>query len=199
MNVEKNGNTPTLLLRPGALVPGHLICYNILSPFSDVGLLSPFSDVGLQARVAELADALASGASDSNVVQVQPLSRAPKLQNLENFHFITIAICKNDFRKTTSYVRLSSLMIKEIEKRFPEIKIEMDSNPTFYAELRKRIRERNLKRVKIRERNSRHSRLVQVANYVVNFSAKKAKNMPKSREWYNSIAKKVLAFMEIAD
>ena len=69
--------------------------------------------------MAELADALASGASGSNVVQVQPLSRAPKLQNLENFRFITIAICKNDFRKTTSHVRLPSLMIEEIEKRFP--------------------------------------------------------------------------------
>ncbi len=31
----------------------------------------------IHARVAELADALASGASDSNIVQVQPLSRAP--------------------------------------------------------------------------------------------------------------------------
>ena len=31
----------------------------------------------LYARVAELADALASGASSSNTVQVQPLSRAP--------------------------------------------------------------------------------------------------------------------------
>ena len=31
------------------------------------------------ARVAELADALASGASDSNIVQVQPLSRAPHI------------------------------------------------------------------------------------------------------------------------
>lgn len=123
------------------------------------------------------------------------------MKNLSSldFRFIVVAIRKNDFRKTASYVRLSSLMVDEIEKRFPEIKIEMDSNPTFYAELRKRIRERNLRSVKIRERNSRHSRLVQVADYVVNISAKKAKNTPKSREWYSFIAKKVLAFIEIAD
>ena len=129
----------------------------------------------------------------------KPQTEFTKLLSTLEFRFITVAIRKNDFRKTASYVRLSSLMIDEIEKRFPEIKIKMDSNPTFYAELRKRIRERNLKRVKIRERNSRHSRLVQVADYVVNFSAKKAKNTPKSREWYNFIAKKVLAFIEIAD
>ena len=129
----------------------------------------------------------------------RPQTEFTKLLSTLNFRFITVAIRKNDFRKTASYVRLSSLMIDEIEKRFPEIKIEMDSNPTFYAELRKRIRERNLRKVKIRERNSRHSRLVQVADYVVNFSAKKAKNTPKSREWYSFIAKKVLTFIEIAD
>ena len=129
----------------------------------------------------------------------RPQAEFTKLLSALSFRFITIAIRKNDFRKTASYVRLSKLMIDEIEKRFPEIKIEMDSNPTFYAEFRKRIRERNLKKIKIRERNSRHSRLIQVADYVVNFSAKKAKNTPKSREWYSFIAKKVLAFIEIAD
>ena len=129
----------------------------------------------------------------------RPQSEFTKLLSTLDFRFITIAIRKNDFRKTASYVKLSSLMMDEIEKRFPEIKIEMDSNPTFYAELRKRIRERGLKNVKIRERDSHHSRLVQVADYVVNFSAKKAKNTPKSREWYSFIAKKVLTFIEVAD
>lgn len=87
----------------------------------------------------------------------------------------------------------------EIQKRFSEIKIEMDSNPILHAEFRKRIRERGLKGVKIRERNSRHSRLIQIADYVVNISAKKVKNTPKAREWYNIIAKKVIAFIEVAD
>lgn len=116
-----------------------------------------------------------------------------------NFRFITIAIRKNDFRKTASYVRISGLMMDEIEKHFPNIKIEMDSNPVLYSELRKRIRERKLKMVKIRERNSRHSRLIQVADYVANISAKKVKNTPKSRELYNIIADEVSIFIKITD
>ena len=47
-----------------------LLCYNEISHHH-----SPRD--GGHARVAELADALASGASLSNQVQVQPLSRAP--------------------------------------------------------------------------------------------------------------------------
>ena len=129
----------------------------------------------------------------------RPQTEFMKLLSQLDFRFITIAIHKNDFKKTASYARISALLMDEIAKRFPEIKIEMDSNPTLYKELRKQIRERNLGRVKIRERNSRHSRLVQVADYVVNISSKKAKNTPKARELYNAIAKKVLAFIEIAD
>lgn len=120
------------------------------------------------------------------------------LSGLE-FRFITIAIHKNNSKKTASYSRISGLLMDEIEKRFPDIKIEMDSNPILYAELRKCIRERKLNGIKIRERNSRSSRLIQVADYVVNISAKKAKITPRSREWYTVIAKKVLAFIEIAD
>ena len=129
----------------------------------------------------------------------KPQTEFLKLLSTLDFRFITIAIHKNDFKRTASYVRLSSLIVDEIEKRFPEIKIEMDSNPALHAELRKRTKERKLKNIKIRERNSRHSRLIQVADYVVNVSAKKVKNTPRAREWYGLIAKKVLAFIEIAD
>ena len=129
----------------------------------------------------------------------RPQTEFLKLLSSLDFRFITIAIHKNDFKKTASFARMSNLLIDEIEKRFPEIKIEIDSNPTLYTEFRKRIRERKLKYVKIRERNSRHSRLIQVADYVVNISAKKVKNTPKARDWYNLIAKKVLVFTEIAD
>ena len=129
----------------------------------------------------------------------RPQAEFLRLLSTLDFRFITVVIHKNDFKKTASYVRLASLIIEEIEKRFPEIKIEMDSNPSFHAELRKRLKEHKLNNVKIRERNSRHSRLIQVADYVANISAKKAKNTPKAREWYSVIAKKVLAFIEIAD
>lgn len=120
------------------------------------------------------------------------------LSNL-NFIFITIVIHKNDFKKTASFTRMSELIINIIEKHFPIIKIEMDSNPILYAELRKRIREKNLKNIKVRERNSRSSRLIQVADYVVNISTKKAKNTPKSCELYRFIKDKELIFLEIND
>lgn len=129
----------------------------------------------------------------------RPQAEFLKLLSSLDFRFITIAIHKNDFKRTASYSRISDLLMDEIEKRFPDMKIEMDSNPTFYAELRKRIRERKLSGIKIRERNSRSNHLIQVADYVVNISAKKAKTTPRSREWYTVIAKKVLAFIEIAD
>ena len=129
----------------------------------------------------------------------RPQTEFLKLMNALDFRFITVAIHKNDFKKTASYSRISNLVIDEIEKRFPEIKIEMDSNPTLYAEFRKRIRERKLNYVKIRERNSKHSSLIQLADYVANISAKKAKNTPKARDLYGIITKKVLAFIEIAD
>ena len=129
----------------------------------------------------------------------RPQTEFIKLLSSMDFHFITVSIHKNDFRKTASYARISALIVDEIEKRFPKIKIEMDKNPTLHAELRKKIKERKLKDLKIRERDSRHSRLVQVADYVVNISAKRVKNTPKSKELYKNISKKVLAFIEIAD
>ena len=120
------------------------------------------------------------------------------LSNL-NFIFITIVIHKNDFKKTASFTRMSELIVNIIEKHFPIIKIEMDSNPILYAELRKRIREKNLKNIKVRERNSISSRLIQVADYVVNISTKKAKNTQKSCELYKFIKDKELIFLEIND
>lgn len=133
--------------------------------------------------------------SNSTKPQTEFIKTLPSL----NFHFISIAIRKNDFKKTASYARISKLMMDEIEKRFPEIKIEMDSNPVLHAEFRKRLREHNLKTIKIRERNSRHSRLIQVADYVANISAKKAKSTPKAHDLYSNITKKVLTFITIAD
>lgn len=129
----------------------------------------------------------------------RPQTEFIKLISSLDFRFITIAIHKNDFKKTASYPRLSMLIMDEIQKRYPEIKLEMDSNPLLFAELRKRIKERNLKYVKIKQRNSRSNRLIQLADYVVNISAKKVKNTPKATEWYKHISKKVLAFIEIAD
>ena len=129
----------------------------------------------------------------------RPQTEFLKLLPVLDFRFITVAIHKNDFKKTASYSRLAGFIVDEIGKRFSNMKIEMDSNPTLHAEIRKRLRERKLTDIKIHERDSRKNQLIQVADYVVNISAKKAKNTPKAREWYGVIAKKVLAFIEIAD
>lgn len=133
--------------------------------------------------------------SNSTRPQTEFLKLLPDI----DFSFITITIRKNDFKKTASYSRISELLVDEIEKYHPKMTIEMDSNPTLHAELRKKIRERNLKYIKIHERNSRNNRLIQLADYVVNISAKKVKNTPKTSTWYNRIAKKADAFIKIID
>ena len=66
----------TSFLFPPDYAPGDF--YDIITTY----LLRNKVIVQVLARVAELADALASGASDSNIVQVQPLSRAPS--NIDN-------------------------------------------------------------------------------------------------------------------
>lgn len=129
----------------------------------------------------------------------RPQAEFFKLLSELDFRFITVAIRKNDFKKTASYARLAKLVIDEVKERFSEMKIEMDSNPTLRTELRKRLREEKMGGIKVRERDSRDSLLVQVADYVANISGKKVKNTPKARELYGLIAKKVLAFIEIAD
>lgn len=128
----------------------------------------------------------------------RPQAEFLKLLAELDFRFITVAIRKNDFKKTASYARLAKLMVDEIEKHFPEMKIEMDSNPTLHAELRKQLRESRINGIRIRERDSRNSLLVQVADYVANISGKKVKNTPKARELYGPIVKKVLTFIEVA-
>lgn len=120
------------------------------------------------------------------------------LSNLD-FRFISIVIHKNDFKKTASYSRIAKIAVDEIEKRFPEIKIEMDKNATLLKEFQKNLKTRKLSYVKIHGYNSRSNRLIQVADYVVNISAKRAKNTSKSSDWYSKIAKKAIAFIEITD
>lgn len=75
----------------------------------------------------------------------------------------------------------------------------MDSNPTLHVELRERIHERKLKNIKIREQKSHNNPLVQVADYIVNISAKKVKRAPKTLPQYKMISQKVLTFIEITE
>ena len=115
-----------------------------------------------------------------------------------NFRFITIAIRKDFSKKTASYKRISELLVPEIQKYFPSIKIEMDSNPILFAELKRSLKINKLTGAKIRQVDSRKSSIVQMADYVVSISSKKVKNTPKATEFYPKIAKKMLAFIEVA-
>ena len=118
-----------------------------------------------------------------------------KLLSRLDFCFISIAIRKNDFKKTASYARISELLAKEMTKYSPKITVEMDLNQTLYLELRKAIRKQCLDDIKIRQRDSRKSRLIQVADYVVNISAKKAKYAQIANKWYGYIKEKEIEFI----
>ena len=121
-----------------------------------------------------------------------------KILSRMNFRFITIGIKKDSNKKTASYNRMAQLIIEEIIKRFDQISIEMDKNPALFSEIKNIRKSRRIKGLSIKERNSRGNQLIQVADYVVNISAKKIKNTAKSKTWYSHISNKLLAFIEIA-
>lgn len=120
------------------------------------------------------------------------------LPNLD-FKFITIAIRKNHLKKHATYARLAQLLVREIDDRFTDLKIVMDSNPLLFAEMRKQLRLAELHDVRIRQVKSHSNNLIQLADYVVNISSKKARRTAKSLEWYRPLAKKALYFAEITD
>lgn len=109
-----------------------------------------------------------------------------------DFKIIRVIIQKDSSSKTASYSRISSMMITEIQNKYQEIKIEMDSNPSLYAHLRRRIRERGLSGIKLRERNSRHVDLIQVADYIANITAKNLRNPRRAHKWYRLVSNKFL-------
>jgi hypothetical protein len=123
---------------------------------------------------------------------------AKLLPNLD-FKFITIAIRKNNFKKHASYTRVAELLVREIADRFTEIKIEMDSNPLLYSEIRKQLKAKKLRYIRVKQVKSHTNNLIQLADYVVNISAKKAKRTPKSLELYRPIAGKAIYFGEVIE
>jgi hypothetical protein len=121
------------------------------------------------------------------------------LRNLE-FKFITIAIRKNNIKKRASYARLAELLIRELAARdLTEIKIEMDSNPLLYTEMSKQLKASKLRYIHIRETKSHTNNLIQLVDYVVNISSKKAKNTPDSPKLYRPIASKAIIFIDVTD
>jgi hypothetical protein len=114
-----------------------------------------------------------------------------------DFTFITVAIRKNNSRRHASYARLAESLVGVLKGKVDNLRIKMDSNPTFYAELRKQLKLAELTNVKLKETKSHSDNLVQLADYVVNLSAKKVKNTKNASEWYRWIAKKQYIFLEI--
>ncbi|MEY8388114.1 DUF3800 domain-containing protein [Oscillospiraceae bacterium 38-13] len=90
-----------------------------------------------------------------------------------DFRFITVAIRKSKMKKHASYARITELLIREIlAQELTGLKIEMDSNPHLYAELRKHLKLRKLTSIHVKEQRSHSNNLIQLADYVVNISSK---------------------------
>jgi hypothetical protein len=132
---------------------------------------------------------------NASVNQTGFLKLLPSLE----FRFITVAIKKNHSRRHASYGHLAELLVREIKSQPNKINVKMDSNPTLCTELKKQIKLAKLRNVRVKEAKSQSENLIQLADYVVNLSSKKAKQLPKSIEWYRPIAKKQTAFIEITE
>jgi hypothetical protein len=133
--------------------------------------------------------------SNSSAIQAGFLKLIPHL----DFKFITIAIRKNHLKKHASYAHIAKLLAQEIAERFTELKIEMDSNPLLYTELRKQLKLAKLNYIRVKQVKSHTNNLIQLADYVVNISSKKVKRTPKSITWYRPLTGKMLAFTEITE
>jgi hypothetical protein len=120
------------------------------------------------------------------------------IPNLD-FRFITIAIRKNDSYKHASYARIAEYLIREIALRFPELLVEMDTNPVLHAELRKQIKAAKLQHVKFKQVKSTNHNLIQLADYVVAISSRKLKGTSKAIDQYRPLIKKQIYFGEIKD
>lgn len=115
-----------------------------------------------------------------------------KLMGRLNFRFMTVALRKTNIKKDASYKLAADLLTEEINAHRRTIKIELDSNPMLAKALKKALNQLGLK-CPAREVDSCKSNLIQLADYVVNLSAKYIKGTDKDGA-FAAIAKKQLAF-----
>ena len=115
-----------------------------------------------------------------------------KLISRLKFRFIVVNIWKNNDERYATYERISALLIDEIQARFSDIKIEMDTNPALRIQLKKRIYERGLTKIKLREQRSKSCCQIQIADYVANIASKYIKNSKKGSKWFDLIANKAI-------
>jgi len=117
------------------------------------------------------------------------------LPNL-NFRTITIALRKNDFKRTGSYSRIAGYLATEIISNCPKIHILLDSNPILLKELELKLGLANAN-VSMKMVRSHSENLVQLADYVVALSARKLKGTDKAIKQYHPLIKKQVYFGEL--
>ena len=113
------------------------------------------------------------------------------------FQTITVAIRKNDFKRTASYARIAGYLASEISSNCPGIRILQDSNPILYKELRTQFK-KSIDGTAIKMARSHSDNLLQLADYVVSLSAKKIKGNTKAVKQYKPFISKQIFFGEIS-
>ena len=112
-----------------------------------------------------------------------------------DFSFITISLRKDEQGDKATNIEIAERLIEKLSKFSQSMRIEMDTNPRLYDRLRKEIRKRGLAGMNVRERKSKNNQLIQVADYIVNISAKHTRKPVKTKAWFGAIKKKCLAFV----
>jgi len=115
-----------------------------------------------------------------------------------DFHTITVALLKNDFKRTASYARMAEYIVREIVQRCPEISITIDSNPILQKELNREFKDCG-SRISVRALRSRSSNLIQLADYIVALSTRRLKGREKAVKQYRHFIKKQLHFGEFRE
>ena len=116
-----------------------------------------------------------------------------KFINTLNFQFINVAIKKDRYRKTASFVRMAELVLDLLDKHNLNAQVVMDTNPRLCKKLKTQKKEYNL-RVSFSEKKSRGNELIQLADYVTALKTRYIKYPHRKTvvEQYGFIAKKSL-------
>ena len=113
-----------------------------------------------------------------------------------NFRTITIALRKNDYKKTASYEKIAGHLTTAIISNCPGIRILQDSNPILYKEISTQLKSTKSGNT-IKMARSHSDNLLQLADYVVGLSARKVKGTAKAVREYKPFISKQIYFGEI--
>ena len=114
-----------------------------------------------------------------------------------DFSIITVALRKNDYKRTASYSRLSNYLASEISSYCPKIHILLDANPLLHKELKMKLKTFDVN-VSLKMVRSHSDNLIQLADYVVALSTRKLKSYDKALALYKPLIAKQLYFGEIS-